>query len=208
MNTYETQLNADLHWALQEGSMHFEGNSAVHKTLRRIAARLEELDIDYVIVGGMALFFHGYRRFTEDVDVLVTAEGLAKIHEELEGHGYIKPFEKSKNLRDAETGVKIDFLVTGGYPGEGKPGAIAFPVPGDVGVEIEGVHILNLKSIVELKLASGQASHRAGDLNDVQQLIQTLKLPREFAEKLEPSVQGAFHLKWDDAQKALEEEHF
>jgi len=188
--------------------MHFEGNSAVHKTLRRIAKRLEELNIDYAIVGGMALFFHGYRRFTEDVDVLVTAEGLAKIHEELEGRGYIKPFEKSKNLRDTVTGVKIDFLVTGGYPGEGKPGSIRFPTPGDVAIETEGIHVLDARSIVELKLASGQASHRVGDLNDVQQLIQTLKLPREFAEKLDPSVREAFHLKWDDAQKALEEENF
>jgi len=188
--------------------MHFEGNSAVHKTLRRIVERLEELDIDYAIVGGMALFFHGYRRFTEDVDVLVTAEGLAKIHEELEGRGYIKPFEKSKNLRDAVTGVKIDFLISGGYPGEGKPGPIAFPIPADVAIEADGVRILGVPQIIELKLASGQASHRAGDLNDVQQLIQTLKLPREFAEKLDPSVREAFRLKWNDAQKALEEEDF
>ncbi len=188
--------------------MHFEGNSAVHKTLRRIAKRLQELDIDYAIVGGMALFFHGYRRFTEDVDVLVTAEGLAKIHEELEGHGYIKPFEKSKNLRDTVTGVKIDFLITGGYPGEGKPGAITFPVPENAAIEAEGIRILDLRTIIELKLASGQASHRAGDLNDVQQLIQTLKLPREFAEKVAPSVRKAFQLKWDDAQKALKEEDF
>lgn len=36
----------------------------------------------------MALFLHGYRRFTEDVDLLVTANGLRQIHRELNGHGY------------------------------------------------------------------------------------------------------------------------
>ncbi|MCG8451007.1 MAG: nucleotidyltransferase family protein [Pirellulales bacterium] len=138
MQTYESQLNADLDWALREGSMHFEGESAVHKTLRRIAQHLGELGVDYAIAGGMALFFHGYRRFTEDVDVLVTPEGLAKIHEHLEGSGYVRPFEKSKNLRDAVTGVKIDFLITGGYPGDGKPGPVAFPVPADVSIESGG----------------------------------------------------------------------
>jgi len=207
MSTYETLLNNDLNWALQEGSMHFEGESAVHKTLRRIVERLEELNIDYAIAGGMALFFHGYRRFTEDVDILVTAEGLAKIHAELEGRGYVKPFEKSKNLRDAVTGVRIDFLVAGGYPGDGKPGPIMFPDPAKVAVEAEGIHILDLKPIIELKLASGQASHRSGDLTDVQRLIQTLKLPNEFADQLDPSVQKAFLLKWNDAQKAVKEEH-
>ena len=98
MQTYENQLNADLQWALREGSMHFEGESAVHKGLWRICKRLDELDIDYAIADGMALFFHGYRRFTEEVDVLVTCDGLAKLHEHLEGRGYLRPFKKSKNL--------------------------------------------------------------------------------------------------------------
>lgn len=187
--------------------MHFEGDSAVHKTLRRIVERLEELDVDYAIAGGMALFFHGYRRFTEDVDILVTEDGLKKIHKTLEGRGYVKPFEKSKNLRDTVTGVKIDFLVAGGYPGDGKPGPIAFPIPADVAIEAEGIRLLDVKPMVELKLASGQASHRAGDLTDVQRLIQALKLPSEFAEQLDPSVREAYRLKWDDAQKAEEEEH-
>ena len=48
--------------------MHFEKESAVHQALRKITRRLEELGISYAIVGGMAMFLHGYRRFTEDVD--------------------------------------------------------------------------------------------------------------------------------------------
>ena len=85
MTTYEQLLSKDLDWAIREGSMHFEGGSSVHQTLRRITARLEELGIDYAIAGGMALFFHGFRRFTEDVDLLVTPKGLAAIHLNLDG---------------------------------------------------------------------------------------------------------------------------
>jgi hypothetical protein len=206
MVTYEQLLDRDLDWALREGSMHFEGASAVHKTLRRIAQRLEELGVDYAIAGGMALFFHGYRRFTEDVDVLVTPEGLQTIHANLEGRGYVKPFEASKNLRDAETGVKIDFLVSGQYPGDGKPGPVAFPEPERAAVEIDGVSILGVESIVQLKLASGKESHRAGDLDDVQKLIQTLKLPGDFSDRLDPSLKNAFLAKWSDAQKAANDD--
>src|SRR5262245_44510040 len=107
MIAYETRLDRDLSWALREGSMHFEKESAVHKALGKITKRLSELGIPYAVVGGMAMFFHGYRRFTEDVDILVTAEGLKKIHDSLEGLGYLPPFQGSKHLRDEELGVRI-----------------------------------------------------------------------------------------------------
>src|ERR1700731_4834459 len=100
MIAYEQLLSRDLDWALREGSMHFEKESAVHKALRKIPRRLEELGIPYVLVGGMAMFFHGYRRFTDDVDLLVTPEGLKEIHRQLEGLGYVPPFAGSKQLRD------------------------------------------------------------------------------------------------------------
>ena len=202
MQTYENQLNADLQWALREGSMHFEGESAVHKTLRRICKRLDELDIDYAIAGGMALFFHGYRRFTEDVDVLVTCDGLAKLHEHLEGRGYLRPFKKSKNLRDTVTGVKIDFLVAGGYPGDGKPGPVAFPTPAEVSIESDGVRVLALKSILQLKLASGSAPGRQKDLGDVQELIRTLELPADMELQIDSSLRELFRQLWNDVQES------
>src|SRR4051794_443408 len=99
---YEERLQADPRWALMEGSMHFERESEVQKTLIGIGRRLEQLGIPYAVAGGMALFFHGYRRFTEDVDLLVTRDSLRLIHERLEGLGYLPPFTGSKNLRATE----------------------------------------------------------------------------------------------------------
>src|SRR4051794_4587917 len=121
MIAYEQQLDRHLDWALREGSMHFEKESAVHKALRAIVQRLDQLGVPYAVAGGMAMFFHGYRRFTEDVDILVTPEGLREIHRQLEGLGYLPPFQGSKHLRDTEQGVRIEFLTTGDYPGDGKP---------------------------------------------------------------------------------------
>jgi hypothetical protein len=206
MQSYESLLNGDLNWALMEGSMHFEGTSAVHRTLKRLAHRLDELGVEYAIAGGMALFFHGYRRFTEDVDVLVTPEGLQSIHESLEGLGYVRPFEKSKNLRDAETGVKIDFLITGQYPGDGKPGPIAFPDPADVGCDIDGTQVVDLPRLIELKLASGSAAGRLKDLADVQELIRTLDLPQDFSQGLDNSLRGKFDQLWSEVQRERRDE--
>src|SRR6266481_557403 len=144
MIAYEQLLDRDFDWALREGSMHFEEKNAVHRTLRKITRRLDELGIPYAVVGGMAMFLHGYRRFTEDVDILVTREGLKVIHEKLEGLGYLPPFPGSKHLRDTETGVRIEFLVTGDTPGDATPKPIAFPDPKDVHVTMDGINFLRL----------------------------------------------------------------
>jgi hypothetical protein len=194
---YERRLSNDARWALSEGSKFFEGKSAVQEALGKITRRLHDLGIPYAVADGMALFRHGYRRFTEDVDILVTREGLTAIHTHLEGRGYLPPFPKSKHLRDTELGVKIEFLVTGDYPGDGKPKPVAFPDPPAVAVEHEGVHYLNLPTLIELKLASGMTNpQRMKDLADVIELIKVLALPRDFVERLAPFVQDKFIELW------------
>ena len=190
---YEQRLKNDFDWALREGSMHFEKESAVQITLRRIVKRLDELGVAYAVVGGLALFFHGYRRFTDDVDLLVTKDNLKIIHEKLEGLGYLPPFQGSKHLRDTDSGVKIEFLTTGEYPGDGKSKPVAFPDPTQVRVESGGVWFLSLPALIELKLASGMTNPLRGkDLVDVQELISTHNLSDDFATQLNPFVQDKF----------------
>jgi hypothetical protein len=198
MLTYEQKLNANLEFALREGSMHFEEKNAVHETLRRITRRLNELGIPYAVVGGMAMFAHGFRRFTEDVDLLVTRPSMDRVIAELEGLGYVKPFKGSTTkLRDTDTGVQIEFLITGGFPGDGKPKPVAFPDPENVSVEIGGARYVGLPTLLELKLASGTAAHRMKDLGDVQELIKALSLPREMAAQLDPFVRARYEELWD-----------
>ena len=98
MVSYEQLLDRDLDWALQEGSMHFGGGSATDRTLRRIFQRLKELEIDYAIVAGVALFFHGYRRFTEDVKVLERSLILKAVRANLLARAYVRSVEKSANF--------------------------------------------------------------------------------------------------------------
>ena len=198
---YEDLLGRDLPWALREGSMHFEERSAVHRTLHRVVRQLGELEVPYAVAGAMALFFHGYRRFTEDVDLLVTPQGLQRIHRQLEGLGYVSLFSGSRGLRDAETGVRIEFLVSGDFPGDGKPKPVAFPHPDDASVDKEGIRWLSLPRLVELKIASGMTSPgRLKDLADVQELMRALALPADFAAQLHPFVQEKYRELWSAVQ--------
>jgi hypothetical protein len=199
---YRERLDRDPRWALSEGSRHFEEKSAVFVALRKIAHRLEDLGIPYAIVGGMALFKHGLRRFTEDVDILVTKEDLKKIHESLEGLGYLPPHRRSKHLRDTELGVRIEFLTTGEYPGDGKEKPVAFPEPGAVSFEADGIRYISLPKLVELKLASGMTNAgRLKDLSDVLELIKLLNLPAEFSEQLNPYVRAKYSELWNQGRK-------
>lgn len=202
---YEQRLSNNARWALNEGSKFFEDRSAVQDALRKIIKRLDEMQVPYAIAGGMALFHHGVRRFTEDVDILVTREALKAIHAALDGLGYVPPFQGSKNLRDAELGVKIEFIVTGDFPGDGKPKPVAFPDPSDVATELGGVRCIDLKTLVTLKIASGMTNPaRLKDLADVQELIKRLRLQREFAETLHAYVQEKYRELWDGVQESPE----
>jgi hypothetical protein len=199
---YEQALERDPRWALSEGSRHFEGQSAVFNALHKITKRLTEMNIPYAIVGGMALFHHGVRRFTEDVDILVTKPGLKRIHEELAGLGYLPPHRHSKHLRDTELGVRIEFLTTGEYPGDGKPKPVAFPEPAEVSTLSDGISYIDVPKLVELKLASGMTNAgRLRDLADVLELIKLLNLSAEFAQQLDPYVRDKYAELWKQGKK-------
>ncbi len=186
----------------------FMRDDPVNRSLRQVAGKLHDLQIPYAISDGMALVAHGYDRTSVDIDILVTPEGLSTIHQQLEGLGYVPPFTNSKNLRDTGTGVHIEFLVTGQYPGDGKPKPIAFPDPAAAGVEIDGIRYLQLPRLVELKLASGMTNPgRLKDLADVQEIIRVRRLPLAFADQLHEYVREKFRELWQAVQASDEGEH-
>ena len=201
---FEQLLAANLRWAMSEGSLFFEGQGRVQRSLARISRKLDELGVPYAVAGGMALFAHGHRRFTEDIDILVTRADLDRVHEALDGRGWVRPFSKSKNLRDADTGVRIEFLIAGDYPGDGKPKAVQFPEPQNVAIEIAGVKYLNLPKFIELKLASGMTGgpHRAKDLVDVGELIKAASLPESLSTSLNPYVRQTYIDLWRQLHNA------
>lgn len=193
LRTYESELDNSFDFVLSEAGQLYQGQGRLRKTYERLAKRLDELGVSYSLVGGYALILHGVRRFTEDIDLLVSREGLAKLHKELTGRGYALAARGSRNLRDVETGVQIEFVITGEFPGDEKPKPVAFPDPG-AGVETrEDIKIIDLKSLIELKLASGMtAKARLQDLADVQRLIQQHHLTADFAKQLHPYVRRKF----------------
>jgi hypothetical protein len=75
---------------LREIDLFFQGKNPVHQTMRRAAHRLERVGIPYAVVGGMAVNAHRYQRTTADVDLLLTADGLAAFRRRFVGKNYAR----------------------------------------------------------------------------------------------------------------------
>jgi hypothetical protein len=180
--------------AYEEGLRFFMGQGMLNETLRRVAGDLENHRINYNVIGAIALNNHGYRRFTEDIDLLLTAEGLEKFQRELVGLGYRPAFEgATRKFRTTQENVTIEIITAGEFPCDGKPKPIQFPNPDESEIEIDGIKTLSLEKLVELKLASGMtAPHRLRDLADVQELIKIKGLNADFAKILNPFVREKF----------------
>jgi len=183
------------------------GQGTLNNTLTQLTSDLREHGIDYMVIGAVALLAHGYPRFTEDIDLVLTPEGLEAFHRELVGLGYIPAFQGAKKrLRSTRHGVTIEVMTTGEYPGDGKPKPVSIPEPSTASTEIDGIQVVTFAKLIELKLASGMtAPHRLKDLADVQELIKIRGLEPEFAEQLDPYVRGKFLELYDTIKQSTED---
>lgn len=169
---------------LKEIDMFFQGTDCVHQTMQRVVEKLNEAKIPYAIVGGMAVNAHRHERTTKDVDFLLTAKGFDTFtHRFLHGEFDAVP-GRPRRFIDRSNGVMFDVLITGLFPGTGQPGPIAYPDPDDVSEVIDNRRVVNLPTLIQLKLAA----RRYQDFADVVNLIRVHNLDEAFLPRIHPSV--------------------
>ena len=177
-----------------EGLDFFRGKGMLNDALKHLIEDLERNDIDYVVIGAIALNQYGYRRFTEDIDLLLTSAGLEKFRQKLIGLGYRPAFTGAKKkFRTTAENIPVEIITSGEFPGDGLPKPIRFPEPNEFSVIIDGIKTVSLEKLIELKLVSGMtAADRLKDLADVQEMIKIKKLDAVFAEKLDEFVRAKY----------------
>jgi len=180
--------------------------SPIHEAARRIASTLSNMQIPFAVAGALAANAHGHVRTTDDVDILIRSSDLQRFKENWLGRGWVEKFPGARGLRDVASNVNIDILLSGDFPGDGLPKPVAFPNPEEATeLDEEGIPILTLHWLLQLKLASGMtAPHRPRDLDDVIQLIRRNELPREFGHQLNPYVRAKYDELWLAAQHSDE----
>lgn len=168
--------------------MFFQGTDRVHQTMRRVAEKLEQANIPYAIVGGMAVNAHRHERTTKDVDFLLTSDGLDAFIQQYVHKDFDPVPGRPRRFVDRDNGVTFDVLVTGLFPGSGRPGPFAYPDPAAVSEVIEKLRVVDLATLIQLKLAA----RRYQDFADVVNLIAGNNLDESFQDKLHPLVHADY----------------
>lgn len=164
--------------------MFFDGRDSVHETMNRLIETLQGAGITYAIMGGMAVNAHGHKRTTKDVDVLLTQTGFEEFQRRCVGITFDSIPKRGRRFIDRANGVNLDILIAGRFPGSGKPGPIVFPSPDEVSETIDERRVINLPTLIQLKLAA----RRHQDFADVVSLIRVHNLDETYQEKLHPAV--------------------
>jgi hypothetical protein len=143
----------------------------IQKDLREFIALLNSHAVEYVIVGGHAVAYHGFPRFTGDMDFFVraSAPNAARVIAVLQAFGFKEMSGLELTLAEAGKVVqlgrppnRIDLLT--GISGVTFDEAFA----GSVGTELDGlaVRMIGFAELVKNKSASA----RPKDIVDLQQL--------------------------------------
>jgi len=74
------------------------------------------------------------------------------------------------------------------FPGSGVPGPIAYPDPAVVGEVIDDARVVDLTTLIQLKLAA----RRYQDFADAVALIRVHELDEGFADRIDPTVRADY----------------
>lgn len=151
--------------------------------LSSIVRDFEECDIDYCIIGSLAVRCHNYLRAGDDIDLLVSRETYPRIEEFLIGHGYsYRPGSDRRLYVELLAGkIPLDIYVEGDRRGEG----LQLPDPRGSRIKALGRWYASLPLLITLKI-------RSDDLRDVFEMIEANELGEDFADSLEPDVKKRF----------------
>jgi hypothetical protein len=176
---------------LAEAWMIFSMEGPVWGTLRRAHAALDDAEIPHAVVGGLAVFLHGHRRMTTDVDVLVRPQDVACVIDALRDAG----MERKKGEFIGDEDVRMHLLITGEPEGIDWAKAIHFPDPVDARVveTIDDFPTVVLARILEMKLACGLSNpRRPRDIDDALRLMEVHELDKRFVTRLHPLLRKDF----------------
>lgn len=140
------------------------------------------------VLGGIAVYLHGYPRATTDLDLY--AEDRRVTASQLEAAGARWDTARREHVLD---GVPIHSVT----PDEAGHRVQKQSI-------IDGIRVVSLRDLISIKLICGLENvGRSRDVGDVEELIRRIPLDKRFAGKLPPNLRASFK-KLVDAVRADE----
>ena len=172
------------------------GTGPLWDAAQRCHEALRQNCLAHAIVGGVAVALHGYRRTTADVNVLIRCEDQPAVRRAFEEVGFVWD-EAAREFRDSE-GVPVQCLIALEPASRDSSLGVMLPDPSvpSVLTEVEGLSVITLAKLIELKLACGLGDIRRSyrDWADVVELIIARHLDHRFAGLLHKSVRKEYRL--------------
>ena len=168
------------------------GNESLWNVARRCNDLLKQAEIPYGVCDGVAVCLHGYQRNTVDVDLIIQPEYSDRVRALLRENGFTWNPETVEFTTD--DGFVVQFLMAGSRAGKGSEVRVVAP-QGDLNVEeIEGLSVVRLSRLIEMKIACGTSNLRRThkDFADVVELIAIRNLDGAFARFLHKSVRPTY----------------
>lgn len=171
--------------------MIFSQEGPVWGTLRRASEALRKAEVAHAVVGGLAVFLHGFRRMTTDVDLLVSPNQRDAIRRALKSAGL--PARGGEFVGEAD--VRLHLLFAGEPEGIDWAKAIRFPDPAEARwvIDIDGLPTVVLVRLIEMKLSCGLSNpRRPQDIADALRLMEVHHLDKRYAARLHPLLRADF----------------
>jgi hypothetical protein len=166
----------ELSEALQAGREHMLKPQDLPGRFGRVISSIDRVlhavGCEAVLAGGWAVWRHGYAaRVTQDVDVVLPADGVAEFLRVASSSGFDVPNAvpgRWPKVVHRETQITVDILPEGERPGTpSRPAPTTIPAPAAMGGVPSSLSYIDLPHLIELKLAAG----RARDHADVVELL-------------------------------------
>lgn len=140
--------------------------------LDRVARLLREQDVEFAVIGGLALAAHGAPRATIDLDLLVGGENADRLHQILAALGY-EPLHRTENVANYASREPADGRVDVLFVRRPRGRAIlsrarALPI-----LQREDLRVVDASDLIGLKVqsSSNDPMRRRTDMADIEQLL-------------------------------------
>ena len=172
-------------------------NLLEQRIIKNVESILEDLDqifskynINYCVIGGVALYRYNYIRMTTDIDILVDKKDMTKLSNI--PIGFLKQLSRTlRKFKHQDSGTEIDILFSGDHAGN-KQG-IEYLKPQVISKD----HIIDLEYLVAYKVSSGLYGQRYKDYGDVQELIKRNNLPQDYLKGFPIDIETEYKQIWN-----------
>lgn len=159
-------------------------DSDFRRALDAVLRAAQDAGQPYAVIGAVALAVHGYRRFTEDIDLLISPTFAAFLREHGPQYQLDVRGQAVLHIRHRPSGVQIDAVIQGRKPVDDSQ--YIFPDPADVAVGED--RVADLATLINLKLAV----NRTRDFADVVELIKRNPDAKTVRDRVHPSLRELY----------------